>query len=83
MAGGKGRHSGKSVLVTGGASGIGLGIVERMLRDGASVASFDLKPTSIGAQAPSGSAASPATPPMRRMSNGRSAKHWRPSAGST
>ena len=38
-------HSGKTVLVTGGASGIGLGIVERMLAEGANVASLDLKPT--------------------------------------
>jgi NAD(P)-dependent dehydrogenase (short-subunit alcohol dehydrogenase family) len=36
------RHSGKSVLVTGGASGIGLGIVERFLGEGASVAVLDL-----------------------------------------
>ncbi len=33
------------VLVTGGASGIGKGIVERFLRDGAHVASFDLNDT--------------------------------------
>jgi len=39
-------HQGKTVLVTGGASGIGLGIVERMLAEGANVASLDLKPTS-------------------------------------
>jgi NAD(P)-dependent dehydrogenase (short-subunit alcohol dehydrogenase family) len=38
------RHSGKSVLVTGGASGIGLGIVERFLGEGASVAVLDLAP---------------------------------------
>lgn len=38
-------HHGKTVLVTGGASGIGLGIVERMLAEGANVASLDLKPT--------------------------------------
>jgi NAD(P)-dependent dehydrogenase (short-subunit alcohol dehydrogenase family) len=36
------RHFGKSVLVTGGASGIGLGIVERFLGEGASVAVLDL-----------------------------------------
>lgn len=40
-----GTHSDKVVLVTGGASGIGLGIVRRFLRDGASVAAFDLKET--------------------------------------
>jgi NAD(P)-dependent dehydrogenase (short-subunit alcohol dehydrogenase family) len=39
------RHKGKSVLVTGGASGIGLGIVDRFLAEGARVASFDLRPT--------------------------------------
>lgn len=39
------RHSGRVALVTGGASGIGLGIVERLLADGAYVASFDLKNT--------------------------------------
>jgi NAD(P)-dependent dehydrogenase (short-subunit alcohol dehydrogenase family) len=41
------KHFGKSVLVTGGASGIGLGIVERFLEEGASVASFDLKSTML------------------------------------
>lgn len=39
------RHLGKSVLVSGGASGIGLGIVDRFLAEGARVASFDLNPT--------------------------------------
>jgi NAD(P)-dependent dehydrogenase (short-subunit alcohol dehydrogenase family) len=39
------RHQGKSVLVTGGASGIGLGIVDRFLAEGARVASLDLNPT--------------------------------------
>ncbi|MFN0116479.1 MAG: SDR family NAD(P)-dependent oxidoreductase [Paracoccaceae bacterium] len=46
------RHSGKSVLVTGGASGIGLGIVRRFLQDGARVASFDLNPTPEGRALP-------------------------------
>ncbi|KAH8646829.1 short-chain dehydrogenase/reductase SDR [Xylariales sp. PMI_506] len=41
------RHSGKSVLVTGGASGIGLGIVRRLLDDGARVASLDLRETIV------------------------------------
>ncbi len=39
------RHVGTSVLVTGSASGIGLGIVDRFLAEGAKVAGFDLKPT--------------------------------------
>lgn len=39
------RHSGKSVLVTGSASGIGLGIVQRFLAEGAQVTGFDLNPT--------------------------------------
>ena len=39
------RHTGKTVLVTGAASGIGLGIVDRMLADGANVVAFDLHPT--------------------------------------
>lgn len=39
------RHSGKTVFVTGAASGIGLGIVDRFLADGANVAGFDLNPT--------------------------------------
>lgn len=39
------RHAGKSVLVTGSASGIGLGIVDRFLAEGAQVAGFDLNPT--------------------------------------
>ncbi|MCW6512554.1 SDR family NAD(P)-dependent oxidoreductase [Lichenifustis flavocetrariae] len=37
------RHSGKTVLVTGGASGIGLGIARRFLVDGANVAIVDLQ----------------------------------------
>lgn len=45
------RHQGKVALVTGGASGIGLGIVERLLRDGASVAGFDLRHTVTTANA--------------------------------
>lgn len=39
------RHAGKSVLVTGSASGIGLGIVERFLAEGAKVTGFDLNET--------------------------------------
>ena len=39
------RHSGKNVLITGAASGIGLGIVERFLAEGAKVAALDLKET--------------------------------------
>lgn len=39
------KHSGKTVFVTGGASGIGLGIVDRFLAEGANVVAFDLKPT--------------------------------------
>lgn len=39
------RHAGRTVLVTGGASGIGLGIVDRFLAEGAQVAAFDLNPT--------------------------------------
>lgn len=39
------RHAGKSILVTGSASGIGLGIVERFVAEGARVAGFDLHET--------------------------------------
>jgi D-sorbitol dehydrogenase (acceptor) len=39
------RHAGKRVLVTGAASGIGLGIVDRFLAEGAKVAALDLHPT--------------------------------------
>lgn len=39
------RHAGKSVLVTGSASGIGLGIVDRFVKEGAQVAGLDLLPT--------------------------------------
>lgn len=39
------KHAGKTVFVTGGASGIGLGIVDRFLAEGANVVSFDLRPT--------------------------------------
>ena len=42
------RHVGKSVLVTGSASGIGLGIVERFLAEGARVTGFDLNETKAG-----------------------------------
>ncbi|MFB2552332.1 SDR family NAD(P)-dependent oxidoreductase [Ensifer soli] len=42
-------HEGRTVMVTGGASGIGLGIVERFLDDGANVVSLDLKPTLLKA----------------------------------
>lgn len=38
------RHTGKSVLVTGCASGIGLGVVQRFLGEGARVAGLDLAP---------------------------------------
>ena len=38
------RHSGKTVLITGAASGIGLGILDRFLAEGATVAGFDLHP---------------------------------------
>jgi len=41
------RHEGRVAMVTGGASGIGLGIVERLLADGAHVASFDLNDTAV------------------------------------
>lgn len=41
------RHIGKSVLVTGSASGIGRGIVERFLAEGARVAGLDLNETQI------------------------------------
>ncbi len=37
-------HDGKTVLVTGGSSGIGLGIARRFLREGARVAILDLQP---------------------------------------
>ena len=39
------RHAGASVLVTGSASGIGLGIVDRFLAEGANVCGFDLLET--------------------------------------
>jgi NAD(P)-dependent dehydrogenase (short-subunit alcohol dehydrogenase family) len=39
-----GRHQGRAVLVTGGASGIGLGIVNRFREAGARVAILDLQP---------------------------------------
>lgn len=42
-----GAHADKVVVVTGGASGIGLGIVERFLRDGAQVVSMDLQETVV------------------------------------
>ncbi|MCB8881415.1 glucose 1-dehydrogenase [Acidisoma cellulosilytica] len=41
------RHAGKVALVTGGSSGIGLGIVERLLREGARIAILDLQPPPV------------------------------------
>ena len=38
------RHTGKTVLITGAASGIGLGILDRFLAEGANVVGFDLHP---------------------------------------
>jgi NAD(P)-dependent dehydrogenase (short-subunit alcohol dehydrogenase family) len=38
------RHAGKTVLITGAASGIGLGILDRFLAEGANVVGFDLNP---------------------------------------
>lgn len=52
------RHAGKSVLVTGAASGIGLAIAARFLAEGARVAAFDLRPTPLaGALSLTGDAA--------------------------
>ena len=51
MTDGTTRHQGKVALVTGGASGIGLGIVERLLRDGAKVVAFDLRQATVDAPA--------------------------------
>jgi NAD(P)-dependent dehydrogenase (short-subunit alcohol dehydrogenase family) len=46
-----GRHQGRTVLVTGGASGIGLGIVKRFRDEGASVAILDLQaPPALAAE---------------------------------
>ena len=42
-----GKHSGKGVVVTGGSSGIGLGIVERFLQDGAVVVIADIQAPDI------------------------------------
>jgi NAD(P)-dependent dehydrogenase (short-subunit alcohol dehydrogenase family) len=40
-------HQGKTALVTGGASGIGAGIVTRLIVDGARVTSLDLRPCDV------------------------------------
>jgi NAD(P)-dependent dehydrogenase (short-subunit alcohol dehydrogenase family) len=42
-----GRHEGKSALVTGAAQGLGLGIVRRLLADGARVVALDVKATEL------------------------------------
>ena len=42
-----GIHNGKGVVVTGGSSGIGLGIVERFLHDGAVVVIADIQEPDI------------------------------------
>jgi NAD(P)-dependent dehydrogenase (short-subunit alcohol dehydrogenase family) len=44
------RHAGKTVLITGAASGIGLGILDRFLAEGANVVGFDLHPVPRSAE---------------------------------
>ena len=44
------RHAGKTVLITGAASGIGLGILDRFLAEGANVTGFDLQPNPRSAE---------------------------------
>src|SRR5258707_15738617 len=46
-----GRLAGKVAVVTGGASGIGLGIVERLVGEGAQVAVFDINDPSVTVEA--------------------------------
>ena len=65
------RMQGMVAFVTGAGSGIGLACAARFVREGATVAGFDLQGGSAFAEVAAGDRSMPATSPMPRLSRRR------------